>query len=245
MADGSGSEERLRDDRYEFLQRTAEAWGARYVVTAHTANDQVETILHRILRGTGVAGLAGIRRARPLGDAAMLLRPMLGISRAVVLGYLETLGQPHRDDSSNLSPAYMRNRIRHELLPLLARDYNPHVADALLRLGQVSADAQSIVEQAIESFAERCVRIVSATEVQVQCDRLSNSSTAMVRELFRFLWHKQQWPLAEMGLAEWERLTTLALRSDSQTVDFPGPVRAQKKSASLLLTRLDIRRSHA
>src|SRR3569623_1408931 len=73
---GDGVEAAARHARYEFLQATADRLGARYVATAHTADDQAETILHRILRGTGLAGLSGMSRSRPLGQAVPLLRPM-------------------------------------------------------------------------------------------------------------------------------------------------------------------------
>ena len=101
-------------------KRRPTACGARYVVTAHTADDQAETILHRILRGTGVGGLGGMSRTRPLG-LATLLRPLLTFRRAELEAYLHDLGQPYCDDSSNRDVRFTRNRIRHELLPWLSR----------------------------------------------------------------------------------------------------------------------------
>ena len=134
------------------MQSTAERLGARYVVTAHTADDQAETILHRILRGTGVAGLAGMRRARPLGPAATLIRPLLDVRRAEILAYLSELQQPFQDDASNSDLGFTRNRIRHELLPRLAADYNSDVVAALLRLGQTAHDAQQHIDAAVEEL---------------------------------------------------------------------------------------------
>jgi tRNA(Ile)-lysidine synthase len=90
--DGDGrasSEETLREQRYQFLRQAADQAGARYVAIAHTADDQVETVLHNILRGTGLAGLAGIPRVRPLTEAATLIRPLLGATRAEVLAFLD------------------------------------------------------------------------------------------------------------------------------------------------------------
>ena len=88
--------------RYAFLQSEAERCGARYVVTAHTADDQAETILHRIVRGTGVRGLGGMPRVRSLGSVS-LIRPMLAVRRTEVLDYLAALDQP--------VPAHMRGRV--------------------------------------------------------------------------------------------------------------------------------------
>ncbi len=98
--------------------------------------------MHRILRGTGIRGLAGIARARRLGSAT-LLRPLLGIRRAELTAYLHDLGQSFRTDASNRDTRFMRNRIRGELLPLLAARYNASIVPALLRLGEVAGHSQA------------------------------------------------------------------------------------------------------
>ena len=231
------SEDSLRSKRYRFLQQAAEQSGARYIVTAHTADDQVETILHRILRGTGLAGLAGIPRTRPLGDDAVLIRPMLEVTRRQVLDYLQSLNQPHREDVTNSTTDYTRNRIRHELLPLLARDYNPNVAAALLRLGQLAGDAQSIIDRRTDEWLDSRCKIASAAKAEFDCQRLSGDDRPLLREALTMIWKRQSWPLADMGFAEWDRLAALALGNSVQPMNFPGPVRAQKKGESLSLTR--------
>jgi tRNA(Ile)-lysidine synthase len=135
------TEAAARRARYRFLEETATRLGARYVVTAHTADDQAETILQRIIRGTGIAGLAGIRRARPLGPAVTLLRPVLEFRRCELRAYLQSLGQEFREDASNADRRFTRNRIRHELLPLLTEHYYPGAAESLIRLGTLAAEA--------------------------------------------------------------------------------------------------------
>ncbi len=133
-APGEGIEEAARRLRYDFLEAAAGNLGARHVVTAHTADDQAETILQRILRGTGLSGLSGIARTRTLGHAA-LMRPLLGFRRAEIERYLADLRQPFRRDDSNSDRRFTRNRIRRELLPLLIREYNAQAVEAILRLG--------------------------------------------------------------------------------------------------------------
>lgn len=237
---GGGSEASLRTARYQFLQRVAEENGARYVVTAHTADDQVETILHRIVRGTGISGLAGIPRSRPLGEFVVLMRPMLGITRCEVLEYLQSLGQSFCEDATNQSVDYTRNRIRHELLPLLARDYNPNVADALLRLCQLAESAQSIIDRLTSDLIDANVRFESPENVVIDCQSFDTRDRPLVRELLTAIWRRQSWPLRDMGFTEWEALASIAqTESSSATIDLPGPVRAHKKGESLSLTRLD------
>lgn len=137
--------------RYQFLDATANAVGADKIATGHTQDDQAETVLLNILRGTGLDGLRGIpaRRGR-------LVRPLLDVSRAEVTAYCEAHGLTPRLDASNLATDhYTRNRIRLELLPQLASDYNPGVRDALLRLSQIAArDADYLAQQALTALAE-------------------------------------------------------------------------------------------
>jgi tRNA(Ile)-lysidine synthase len=231
-----GLEAAARAARYEFLQATAERLGARYVVTAHTADDQIETILHRVVRGTGLAGLAGIPRVRPLGSAVTLMRPLLGHTREQVLEYLTDLGQPYCDDASNAELHFTRNRIRHELLPQLARDYNPGVADALLRLGQLAGEAQGVLEPLIDKLFEQAV-VESNESVVIDSGPVREQPRYLARELFKRLWREQGWPEQSMGFAQWELLAELLLADDPGRCEtLPGGVSARKQGTKLLLS---------
>jgi tRNA(Ile)-lysidine synthase len=237
--EGDGLEAAARGERYRFLQSAAERIGARYVVTAHTTDDQAETILHRILRGTGVAGLAGMRRTRSLSDAVTLIRPMLGVSRTGVIEYLTHLGQAFREDPSNASPAHTRNRIRHSLLPLLKADYNADVIPALLRLGAASGDAQRIVDHLVAQRIEAAVKFPSASRATIDCDRLSGEDRHLTRELFVAIWRRQSWPQQSMGFTQWDRLAEMVLASVLQKQTFPGAIVAERTAAVLSLMRTE------
>ena len=122
----------------------------------HTRDDQAETVLHRVIRGTGVRGLAGIPARRALGEGLTLVRPLLNISRQEIRDHLAAIGQPYRDDASNADPARTRARIRHDLLPKLAADYNPRVADALVRLARLAGASERAYRERVlemERFA--------------------------------------------------------------------------------------------
>jgi tRNA(Ile)-lysidine synthase len=237
---GDGLEAASRDARYEFLQATAEEVGARYVAAAHTADDQAETILHRIVRGTGVAGLAGIPRVRALGPATTLIRPLLDLRRTDVEQYLSRLGQPFRQDGSNLDASYTRNRIRHELLPLLADNYNPSVIDSLLRLGRLAAEAQQAIEPQVARLYSAAVTQVAAS-VAVACLPLAGEPRHLVREVLLLVWREQGWPLQSMGFDEWQRLAQLIAQPASAAETrqiLPGNISAQKTGERLVLARL-------
>lgn len=209
---GGGLEAAARDARYDFLRRTAEQLGARYVATAHTADDQAETILHRIVRGTGLAGLAGIGRLRTLGPAVTAIRPLLGARRSDVLAYLAERGQPFRDDSSNLDLRFTRNRLRRELLPSLAAQYNPTVVDALLRLGVLAGEAQAVLDGLVERLLDIAV-VEESAGVRIDAGRLAGEPRYLVRELLIRVWRRRGWPLQAMGFAQWEQLAEFFLES--------------------------------
>jgi tRNA(Ile)-lysidine synthase len=108
------------------------------VALAHTRDDQAETVLFRFLRGSGLAGLAGIHPVTPDG----FIRPMIGVTRSEVLEYLSSRGLAWREDSSNRDLKFARNRIRHQLLPQLAHDWNPGIVDALANLADLAFEEE-------------------------------------------------------------------------------------------------------
>ena len=147
----SSKQEAARTARYAFLEESAAQIGATKIATGHTRDDQVETVLMNVLRGTGLDGLRGIPAQR-----GQFVRPLLDVPRAEIEDYCAANGLEPRRDPSNLSPgAYTRNRIRLELLPQLAREYNPAVAEALLRLSEIAGrDLEYLQTQADTALAE-------------------------------------------------------------------------------------------
>ena len=234
---GDGIESAARKSRYDFLLSLAERRGARYVLTGHTADDQAETILHRIVRGTGLRGLAGMPRARSLSPAVSLLRPMLTIDRSTVHAYLDQIEQPFCTDASNSDPAFTRNRIRKELLPLIQKDFNPQAEAALLRLGQLAGDVQRLVDQLAERQLTDCIAHASAECISLDCDRLQDVPDYLIRELLIQIWRDQDWPLQGMGHHEWESLAAMVQCKTAATTTLPGSVVAKKQDGQLSLTR--------
>lgn len=114
------NEAELREARYGALLDLAHTHECRFIATGHTANDNLETVLLNWLRGASVSGFAGIPPLRKIGDGVLLVRPLLEASRDQVRGFLEDHGYQWREDSSNQSHQYLRNRVRLELLPLMA-----------------------------------------------------------------------------------------------------------------------------
>jgi len=241
---GEGIEAAARRARRYFLQEVAGKVGARFVVTAHTADDQAETILHRIVRGTGIAGLAGIARSRRFGPAT-LLRPLLSVRRSELQEYLDDIGQPFREDSSNADRRFTRNRIRHELLPLLAQQYNSAVADAILRLGSLAAEVQEVVEDLVDALCEQAVKFENERAVEIDDAALTGRPRYLLRELLMLVWRRQSWPMQAMGFVQWDQLAEMlalpeAECSSSSSINkkiFPGNVQAEFRDGILRLIR--------
>ena len=235
------NEETARDQRYDFLLESARETGARFVVFAHTADDQVETILHRIMRGTGLAGLAGMPRVRQLDHGVALLRPLLRCHRSDVIDYLESLEQPFRRDNTNQDLQYTRNRIREQLLPQLKQEFNEGVADALLRLGDRAAEVQQVLELLTADLMEQSVEFQQddqQQQVRIDCLALVTDQQLLLRELFVAIWKRQSWPRQSMGSEQWQRLADMVREvAGSDVQSLPGSVRAKKEGESLWLTR--------
>jgi tRNA(Ile)-lysidine synthase len=164
-----------RRARYDWLMQIARARGAGAIAVGHTRDDQAETILHRILRGTGPRGLAGIPARRPLcADPRLtLVRPLLRVSRREIREFLAAIDQPFREDETNAALSRTRSRIRHDLLPKLAAEYNPAVSEALVRLGELSASLERAIGRDARAAANmsagrwhRLAAMIESPEIQ-------------------------------------------------------------------------------
>jgi tRNA(Ile)-lysidine synthase len=234
---GVGLEAAARAARYEYLGQLAEQQNVDCILTAHTASDQVETVLHRILRGTGLRGLKGIQRVRPLGERSRIVRPLLDISREEVLDYLSSLGQSACQDSTNAQNKQTRNRIRNELLPLLRQDYNPDVSSALLRLADMAGELDSIVHQAVGQVMKEAVKFIDGDSVEICASAIAAAAPYVVRQLLIEIWHRQGWAEREMDHAQWATLERMILVGQPSSRSLPGGVRAKRRGEQLLLTR--------
>ncbi|MFZ0688626.1 MAG: tRNA lysidine(34) synthetase TilS, partial [Acidobacteriaceae bacterium] len=138
-------EEAARSLRYGWFRQLLSEGRADAVTTAHTLDDQAETVLHRLLRGAWSEGLGGIHPAIA-GQGGAILRPFLQVRHAEIQTWLREIGQAWREDASNTDTAHTRNRIRHELLPRLA-EFNPQIAEQFARMATIARDEESWWEQ--------------------------------------------------------------------------------------------------
>jgi tRNA(Ile)-lysidine synthase len=185
---GGSLEEAAREIRYGFLAEVAAKVSASRVVVGHTRDDHIETILLHLLRGSGLAGLGGLRPRSVVsygqqGASLEVIRPLLGITRQETLSYCRRHRLNARSDSSNESLSFLRNRVRLELLPVL-RNYNTNIDEALLRLADIAGEETQFMEQQASLLWQDLARFEKGV-IYLDMDKLSILPHALQRYIFR------------------------------------------------------------
>jgi len=163
--ESSGLEEYCRAERYAFFHQLKKSHNYDYIVTAHTADDQAETLLMRIIRGSGIRGLAGVHEVR--NDS--VIRPLLGVTKKELLCFLKENDIQWREDHSNNDMKFLRNAIRHNLLPML-ETLNPHIREHLVTLGKSATGAMNILENHYVQWKATFILDESDTHFEVSRD---------------------------------------------------------------------------
>jgi len=228
---GQSLEAALRTARYAFLRRVAATVGAACIALGHTADDQVETLVMHWLRGSGLAGAVGMRpRDRDL------IRPLLGVSHAATRAYCAERGLQPREDASNTDPRFLRNRIRHELLPVLRR-YNPRLDTTLLRSAAVFAEDYAFIEEATAAHWAQVVRRETADELLLDIDAYLALPTALRRHLLRRATAQLAGGNSPLELRHHELIDALAHTSGAgRRLTLPGGLWMQRGYGMLVLS---------
>ena len=236
-------EEAARRLRYEWFRSLMVEGRFDAVATAHTLDDQAETVLGKFLRGAWTEGLSGIH---PVVDFAegRILRPLLGVTRPEVEAYLNGLGQAWREDASNHDPAYTRNRIRHGLLPEL-ESWNPRIREHLSGMAELARDEEAWWDGEIEKLAAQMIltgkpvrgggRASSGSDaIALDVVRVAALHPALQRRLLRYAAGALG---VSLGFAATEMLRQLATEGRSgQKLNLPGPLLAERTPRELRLS---------
>lgn len=212
------SEQAARRARYEFFVKAAYSWGASYVVTGHTADDRIETLLHNLFRGSGLAGAASLKQFRKLDDDLVLARPLIKRTRRDVLQFLAARGQTYCSDASNDDQRYARNYLRGHLLPAVRSRY-PAADAGLLRFSDLVEEALGDIERLADRWRDEVDRMIAGggygrpvglwaeSEYWVlpaACTK--DQPWSVLRAAFRRLWLERAWPMQALDRARWESL---------------------------------------
>ncbi len=220
--DGKSLELAARELRQAFFLRCALKHGCHRLLLAHHADDQIETILHNFLRGTGAAGLGGMKPVARFGPLE-IHRPLLAVRRAEIEKYAASRRIVFREDATNASIQPTRNRLRHEILPVLARAFGDSVHDAILRAGNIL--------RAEEEWMEG---LVPPDELRLSCVTLRALPLAARRRTV-LAWLRAR-GVPDPGFAETERVLTLLDRADGPAkVNLPGNRHARRTAGEIYL----------
>jgi tRNA(Ile)-lysidine synthase len=249
-------EEAARELRYAFLARVAREVGAHRIAVGHTRDDQVETILMHILRGTGITGLCGLAPCSPLAydsqgmslraealsvakgqrSNLLVIRPLLDITREETASYCQEHQLDPRIDSSNLSPSFFRNRLRLHLLPLL-RQYNPSVDQALLRLADIAKEDNAFIEQQTSGVWDEVARQENNT-VYLDKKQIASLPLALQRHLLRVAVTKLAGDVRDIEASHIEAARSLLNKPASKRISLPHGLICHGGYNELVITRL-------
>lgn len=240
---GESIEEAGRKARYTFLRRAAEKFDARRVAVAHQADDQAETILHRVLRGTSIKGLAGIPEQREIepGSGILIVRPLLALRRTNVLSYLNRRSIPFMHDATNDDASLAtRNFIRNELLPLIRGRMNPSVDAALLRIGRHARHAADFIAATASAAFESAIEHENIDRVELSVDVLSTQPQAVLSEIVVETLRRLGAPMKALS-AERIDAVSAALHPavEFRLVQLAKGLRIERRGRKLCVTRRD------
>lgn len=173
-------EEAGRKYRYKFFLEAARKFKTNKIALGHNADDQVETVLMRFLRGSGLEGLMGIPPVR-----GKIIRPLIECSRTEIEEHCKENKIEYRVDSSNKEVVYFRNKIRLELLPLLSKSYNKNIKDIMLRLRSIISEVSAYLNQETELFFKEVVRRESPEMVIIDLKKFTSLPLALKRRIIR------------------------------------------------------------
>jgi tRNA(Ile)-lysidine synthase len=230
---GESVEMWARSARYACLDALAAQVRASRIAVAHTLDDQAETVLLHLLRGTGPRGLAGIPPMRHL-----ILRPLLSVSRGDIEAYAAARGLAFRTDASNASKAHLRNRVRHDLLPLLAKRYNPRIAESLAALAALVREDESVLADQAAALFAKAARETGPT-VCLAVESLRTAPPAVLRRAFQeaFQRARPDGTRDRHGLTRRHLDALLHLLTREAEVRLPGGVEARRHGAVIRIGR--------
>ncbi|MGZ4111666.1 MAG: tRNA lysidine(34) synthetase TilS [Tumebacillaceae bacterium] len=226
---GLSTQVMARQVRYEYLAEAARAFGAGKIATAHHADDQAETVLMRVLRGTTLRGLGGIRASR-FEAGLEIVRPLIDVWRAEIESYGTEHGILYREDSSNALTKYLRNKIRIRLFPLLEREYNPGVKRSLVQISEWARDDERLLADLAQGLFDEAVEREKSGKIRVYVKTLAGKPLPLQRRVITLILYylrgnTRQWEHAHVELVR----SLLTGDSPSAEVTLPEGISAWRE----------------
>lgn len=235
----TGVEAAARELRYDFFWELAKQNRVAKIVTAHTLDDQAETVLLRIFRGTGIRGLSSIHSRIVLEDQGRVfgevVRPLLAFRRAALVEYLRETGQSWREDASNLDTAFRRNRVRHRLLPLITEDFGEA---AIEHMGELAEIARAEEEHWLAStqYSVPSTQTSASSSAPLEVERILSLPLAASRRLVR-AWIEANAAAVSISFRLIEEILDFARAEAGKIVELPRGYRVRRSRDQLCLER--------
>ncbi len=231
-SEGYSIEEAGREARYAFFNEISDMHHYLKIATGHTRDDNAEQVLMNLLRGSGSKGLTGIPPVRQ----NRYIRPLINISKKKIEAFLSESDQAYMIDKTNTDPAYLRNRIRHELIPLLQSNYNPEITTALDRLSHILSQENDFFDQQIKKMIDDLCVESDTNSISFLTSDLCNLHPAMLNRLLRSAILKVKTNLRRISLRHITDIVNfIHSKSPGTILDLPDRVRVYKDKDVIMI----------
>ena len=229
------AEELARQARYEFFKEAADRIHANVIATGHTLDDQAETILMRLIKGSSLKGIVGISPARE-EQGVRVIRPLLEIEKGEISRYLNWARIDYRIDSTNMQDKYFRNVVRAEIIPFLEK-YNPRLKRALFNLAEHLREDFEFVEKE-RRLARRYISQGVKGAVEIRLKDIIIQPKAIQREVLRDALAEAEGEIKRLSFRHWKEMENLIkIKHKGNSVDLPGDIRVARTESSLVFKR--------
>ena len=227
-------EETGRQARYEFFLRTATRHGYTRIATGHNRNDNAEMVLINLLRGSGLKGLSGIPPVRN----HIFIRPLIQTARQAILDFLSAVGRDFRTDASNDDPAFMRNAVRHRLIPFLESGFNPDIIGTLNRLSRLARIENDCLDDEAEKRYQDCRISQKERSVCLSRSKLAELDPALQNRVVRKALLAVKKDLRQISFGHVHDILDFCLeRASGNSLDLPDRIRVYKKKNEIVIQK--------
>ena len=227
-------EEAARRVRYEFLEQIANTYQYDKIALGHHADDNAELVLMNLLRGTGTLGLSGI----PPKRGEKIIRPMIRIKRSDIMDFLDQNQLKCVFDRTNADTRHLRNRVRHDLIPMLKTAYNPNISEMLNRLSSIVRSEEEWIEDLVQPFFEKAVLRIRQSQIELSVPVLNRYHKALQRRIVRLALSKAKGDLRRIGFANIDSAIDLLVKKSSfGKIDLPAGIRIQRDQDTVHIFR--------
>jgi len=230
---GMSEEEAGRHARYEAFDEMCVLLGADKIAVAHNMNDDAETVIMRLCRGTGMKGLCGIS---PVRDN--IIRPLINVSREEIEGYLEERNIPFRTDSTNNEDDYTRNRIRHNILPVLESEVNKGSVINIAKTAEMLAEEDDFIESYANECYEKCLLSQGEEKIEMDAEKFSSLHSAVRKRVARIAFEKLAGRMKDVTQMHIDSIIDIFLGETGRKFNLPYGIIAEKSYNIAMLKKM-------